>query len=124
MVEDWAYPSFTELPSMMPWVQGDSLVLRSARARPCAGRGPDGHSQQLYEVGAVSPGDWHRVVLQARWQKRRDRHLPSLAGRQAEARRRGRHHHHHLRRRREGPPLPSSASGQQLARRWEASGFG
>lgn len=57
----------TWLPSMMLWIQGDQLVIRRKGNNMC-GPWDNGYDQQLYTIGTISPGPWHRVILQANWQ--------------------------------------------------------
>ncbi|KAI2639859.1 polysaccharide lyase family 20 protein [Hypomontagnella submonticulosa] len=49
------------IPSMMMWVEGNQLMIRSKGGDMCHG------TLKKFKVGTVKPGDWHRVVLQAKW---------------------------------------------------------
>ncbi|KAI8966734.1 polysaccharide lyase family 20 protein [Daldinia sp. FL1419] len=50
------------IPSMMLWVEGDELKIRSKGGNMCDS------TLKKFSVGAIKPGSWHRVVLQAKWE--------------------------------------------------------
>ncbi|KAI1406597.1 polysaccharide lyase family 20 protein [Hypoxylon fuscum] len=52
----------TFIPSMMMWVEKDQLRIRSKGGDMCDG------TLKEYTIGTIKPGNWHRVVLQAKWE--------------------------------------------------------
>ncbi|KAL5333605.1 polysaccharide lyase [Aspergillus crustosus] len=54
--EDW-------MPSTMIWLQGDQLYTRVKTGSIC-----DQSTETFSNLGYVSAGDWHRIVLQVSWQ--------------------------------------------------------